>query len=195
MSKEMHPMSAETVETLYIDGAWVSASNGATRTVYCPADGSKVGIVSEATTQDTQRAIAAARRAFESGVWADRPAAERGDFLLEVADALRQRKDEFARAEALGTGQRLVEAGGEMDDLRRRLRHVGIVVDHSPGRRVGAGAAAVISRAVRGPVGVGGMTTPWNFALLQASWKTAPASAAGTSFGMNPAELNPHATM
>src|SRR5699024_2380876 len=85
ISKEMPPMSAETVKTLYIDGAWVSASNGATRTVYCPADGSEVGVVSEATTQDTERAIAAARRAFESGVWADRPAAERGDLLLEVA--------------------------------------------------------------------------------------------------------------
>src|SRR5699024_12487128 len=99
MSKEMPPMSAETVETLYIDGAWVSASNGATRTVYCPADGSIVGIVSEATTQDTQRAIAAARRAFKSAVRADRPAAERGDFLLEAADALRTGKDEFSPQE------------------------------------------------------------------------------------------------
>ena len=188
-------MSAETVKTLYIDGAWVSASNGATRTVYCPADGSEVGVVSEATTQDTERAIAAARRAFESGVWADRPAAERGDFLLEVADALRQRKDEFARAEALDTGKRLVEAEGDMDDIIACFRHFGKIADHYPGRLVDAGDAAVISRVVHEPVGVVGMITPWNFPLLQASWKIAPALAAGNSFVIKPAELTPHTTM
>lgn len=82
-------MTANTVKTLFIDGAWVAAADHGTRTVYCPADGSEVGVVSEATTEDTERAIMAARKAFEAGVWADRPAMERGDFLLEVADALR----------------------------------------------------------------------------------------------------------
>src|SRR5699024_11838798 len=108
--KEAPLMSAENVETLFIDGQWVASSNQATRTIYCPADGSEVGVVSEATTEDTERAIVAARAAFESGVWADKPAAERGDFLLAVAEGIRQRKDEFARAEALDTGKRLVEA-------------------------------------------------------------------------------------
>src|SRR5699024_3311102 len=186
---------AETVETLYIDGAWVSASNGATRTVYCPADGSKVGIVSEATTQDTQRAIAAARRAFESGVWADRPAAERGDFLLEVADALRQRKDEFARAEALDTGKRLVEAEGDMDDIANCFRYYGKIADSNPGRIVDAGDPTVLSRVAYEPMGVCGMITPWNFPLLQASWKIAPALATGNSFVIKPSELTPSTTL
>ena len=84
-------------ETLYIEGTWVASSDGGTRTVTCPADGEVVGVVSEATSADTEKAIAAARRAFDSGVWSSVPAGERGDFLLKVADALVERKDEIAR--------------------------------------------------------------------------------------------------
>src|SRR5699024_9829344 len=137
---------------LFIDGAWVPASNAATRTIYCPGDGSVVGVVSEATTEDTERAIAAARRAFESGVWADRPAAERCDFLLAVADGIQERKDEFARAEALDTGKRLVEAEGDMDDITAAFRHFGKIADHYPGRLVDAGDPTVVSRVVHEPI-------------------------------------------
>lgn len=188
-------MSAKPVETLFIDGTWAPASDAATRTVYCPADGSEVGIVSEATTEDTERAIAAARASFESGVWADRPAIERGDFLLDVANALQERKEEFARAEALDTGKRFVEAQGDMDDIISCFRYYGKIADHYPGRLVDAGDPAVISRVVYEPVGVVGMITPWNFPLLQASWKIAPALAAGNSFVIKPAELTPHTTL
>ncbi|MDN6679776.1 MAG: aldehyde dehydrogenase family protein, partial [Yaniella sp.] len=188
-------MSAENVETLFINGQWVAASNQATRTIYCPADGSEVGVVSEATTEDTERAIAAARAAFESGVWADKPAAERGDFLLAVAASIRERKDEFARAEALDTGKRLVEAEGDMEDIISAFRHFGKIADHYPGRLVDAGDPTVVSRVVHEPIGVVGMITPWNFPLLQASWKIAPAIATGNSFVIKPAELTPHTTM
>ena len=69
----------ESPATLFIDGAWVPSSTGETRTILCPADGSEVGVVSEAGAQDVERAILAARRAFDSRVWADTPAAERGE--------------------------------------------------------------------------------------------------------------------
>src|SRR5690625_3794641 len=115
--QEMPQMSAKPVESLFIDATWAPGSAAATRAVYCPADGSEVGVVSEATTEDTERAIAAARASFDSGVWADRPAIERGDFHLDVANALQERKEEFARAEALDTGKRFVEAQGDMDDI------------------------------------------------------------------------------
>lgn len=180
------------IATLYIDGAWAPSSSGSTRTVTCPGDQSEVGVVSEAAAEDVERAIGAARRAFESRVWADRPAAERGDFLLQVADALQERKDEFARAEALDTGKRLVEAEGDMDDITACFRYFGKIADQDPGRLVDAGDGSVISRVVREPVGVCGMITPWNFPLLQASWKIAPALAAGNSFILKPAELTPH---
>lgn len=188
-------MTANPVHTLFIDGQWVPASDGGTRTIYCPADGREVGVVSEATTADTERAILAARKAFESGVWADRPAIERGDFLLDVAAELGRRKDEFARAEALDTGKRLVEAEGDMDDIIASFRHFGKIADHYPGRLVDAGDPAVISRVVHEPIGVVGMITPWNFPLLQAAWKIAPALAAGNSFVLKPAELTPHTAL
>lgn len=183
---------SETTATLFIDGQWVASSDGGTRTVTCPADGSTVGVVSESTAADTEKAIAAARRAFDEGSWSATPAARRGDLLLKVADALVERKDEFARAEALDTGKRLVEAEGDMDDIANCFRHFGKIADQHPGRIVDAGDPTVISQVVYEPVGVCGMITPWNFPLLQASWKIAPALAAGDTFVLKPAELTPH---
>jgi betaine-aldehyde dehydrogenase len=183
---------SETTATRFIDGQWVASSDGGTRTVTCPADGSTVGVVSEATAADTEKAIAAARRAFDEGSWSATPAARRGDLLLKVADALVERKDEFARAEALDTGKRLVEAEGDMDDIANCFRHFGKIADQHPGRIVDAGDPTVISQVVYEPVGVCGMITPWNFPLLQASWKIAPALAAGDTFVLKPAELTPH---
>lgn len=182
----------ESIATLYIDGAWVPASDGGTRTIICPADGTEVGAVSEATGDDVERAILAARKAFEGRAWVDTPAAQRGDFLIRISDALLERKDEFARAEALDTGKRLVEAEGDMDDIAACFRYFGKIADQDPGRLVDAGDDAVISRVVREPIGVCGMITPWNFPLLQAAWKIAPALAAGNAFVLKPAELTPH---
>ena len=182
----------ETSSTLYIDGEWVPSSDGGTRTITCPADGTEVGVVAEATGEDVERAILAARKAFEARTWVDTPAAQRGDFLIRVSDALLERKDEFARAEALDTGKRLVEAEGDMDDIAACFRYFGKIADQSPGRLVDAGDDTVISRVVHEPVGVCGMITPWNFPLLQAAWKIAPALAAGNTFVLKPAELTPH---
>ena len=182
----------ESSSTLYIDGEWVPSSDGGTRTITCPADGTEVGVVAEATGEDVERAILAARKAFEARTWVDTPAAQRGDFLIRVSDALLERKDEFARAEALDTGKRLVEAEGDMDDIAACFRYFGKIADQTPGRLVDAGDDTVISRVVHEPVGVCGMITPWNFPLLQAAWKIAPALAAGNTFVLKPAELTPH---
>ncbi|WP_147105894.1 aldehyde dehydrogenase family protein [Nesterenkonia populi] len=178
--------------TLFIDGQWVPAASGETRTISCPADGSEVGIVSEAGTADAEAAIAAAKKAFDSRVWADTPAAERGDFLFKVAEQLTERKDEFARAEALDTGKRLVEAEIDMDDIIACFKHFAKLADQDAGRVVDAGDPSVVSKVVYEPVGVCGMITPWNFPLLQAAWKLAPALAAGNSLILKPAELTPH---
>lgn len=188
-------MTDNNPTSLYIDGAWVQSSTGETRTIICPADGATVGVVSEATEADTVTAIKAARRAFDSRVWADTPATQRGDLLFAVADAMAERKDEFARAEAKDTGKRLVEAEGDMDDIMSCFRYFGKIADSNPGRLVDAGDDSVISRVVYEPVGVCGMITPWNFPLLQASWKIAPALAAGNSFVIKPSELTPHTTI
>ena len=184
-----------SASTLFIEGRWVPAASGETRTIFCPADGQEVDVVSEGGEADTLAAIDAAKRAFESRVWADTPAAQRGELLLKVAEAMTQRKDEFARAEALDTGKRLVEAEIDMDDIIGCFKHFGKLADADAGRIVDAGDPTVISKVVHEPVGVCGMITPWNFPLLQAAWKIAPALAAGNSLVLKPAELTPHTAM
>ncbi len=177
--------------TLYINGRWVPASEGGTRTIVCPADGTEVGVVAEATSADTESAIAAARAAFDDGAW-QATAPERGDFLLDVARRLRERKDEFARAESLDTGKRLVESELDMDDIAACFQYYGKIAGQDAGREVDAGDPNVSSRVVTEPVGVCGMITPWNYPLLQVAWKVAPALAAGNTFVLKPAELTPH---
>ncbi|GAA1749465.1 aldehyde dehydrogenase family protein [Kocuria aegyptia] len=178
--------------TLFIDGQWEAAAAGGTRTIVCPADGTEVGTVAEATAQDTERAIAAARRAFDDGRWSAVPAGQRGDLLLAVAARLGERKDEFARAESLDTGKRLVESEIDMDDIAACFTYFGKIAAEQAGRIVDAGDPAVVSKVVAEPVGVCGLITPWNYPLLQAAWKIAPALAAGCTFVLKPAELTPH---
>lgn len=178
--------------TLYIDGAWTSAAEGNTREIVCPADGTVVGTVDEATETDTIAAIHAARRAFDSGVWSTTPASARGDFLLRVANRLRERKEEFARAESLDTGKRIVESRIDMDDIAACFDYFGKLAAENAGRIVDAGSDDVISRIEYEPVGVCALITPWNYPLLQAAWKIAPALAAGNTFILKPAELTPH---
>jgi betaine-aldehyde dehydrogenase len=179
-------------DTLFIDGQWQAAAQGGTRTIVCPADGTEVGVVAEATAEDTERAIAAARRAFDDGRWSSVPGPERGDLLLRVAARLRERKDEFARAESLDTGKRLVESEIDMDDIAACFAYFGKTAAEQAGRVVDAGDPTVVSKVVTEPVGVCGMITPWNYPLLQAAWKIAPAIAAGCTFVLKPAELTPH---
>ncbi len=184
-----------TTATLFIDGQWVSASDGGTRDIHNPADGEFVAAVSEATREDTEKAIAAAKAAWERGEWASVPAPERGDFLLKVAARLRERKDEFARAETLDTGKRLVESEIDMDDIANCFAFFGKIAAANAGRIVDAGSNDVVSRIEYEPVGVCGLIAPWNYPLLQAAWKIAPALAAGCTFILKPSELTPHTSI
>ena len=181
--------------TLFIDGAWTASSDGGTREIRNPADGELVGVVSEATREDTEKAIAAARAAFDRGDWSSVPAPERGDFLLKVAARLRERKDEFAMAETLDTGKRLVESEIDMDDIANAFAYFGKMAGSNAGRVVDAGDASVVSRIEYEPVGVCGLIAPWNYPLLQAAWKIAPALAAGCTFILKPSELTPHTSI
>ena len=175
----------------FIDGTWVAAQLGGRREIRCPADGSLVAEVDESTSVDTEAAIAAARAAFDDGPWPRTSARERGDLLLRVADLLQRDKSEMARMESLDTGKRLVESEIDIDDVTSVFRHFGRVADGDGGRVVDTGMPDVVSRVVREPVGVCGLITPWNYPLLQVSWKVAPALAAGCTFVLKPSELSP----
>ncbi|HKN55690.1 MAG TPA: aldehyde dehydrogenase family protein, partial [Amycolatopsis sp.] len=177
---------------LFIGGEWVDAAGGGTREIRCPADGSLVGVVAEGTREDTEAAIAAARRAFDDGAWPGTPAGQRGDLLLRAADLLDADAEAFARAESLDTGKRLVESRYDMADVAACLRYFGKLAAQEAGRVVDTGNPDAVSRIVHEPVGVCGLITPWNYPLLQTVWKVAPALAAGNTFVLKPSELTPH---
>ncbi|MFD8814307.1 aldehyde dehydrogenase family protein [Streptomyces sp. NPDC059627] len=176
---------------LYVDGKWRSAVAGGHREIRCPADGTLVATVSEATRPDTEAAITAARRAFDEGPWPHTPERERGALLLRTADIIERDAKEFARAESLDTGKRLVESEYDIADVVSCLRYYGGIAGTGAGRVIDTGRADAVSRVVYEPVGVCGLITPWNYPLLQASWKVAPALVAGNTFVLKPSELTP----
>jgi betaine-aldehyde dehydrogenase len=161
------------------------------REIRCPADGTLVATVPEGTRADTETAIATARRAFDGGPWPRTPAVERGALLHRVAALIDRDAAELARAEALDTGKRLVEAEYDMADVAACFRYYAGIAATDAGRVIETGRADAISRVVHEPVGVCGLITPWNYPLLQASWKVAPALAAGNTFVLKPSELTP----
>jgi betaine-aldehyde dehydrogenase len=176
---------------LFVDGKWREAKAGGKRHIRCPADGAHVATVDEASEDDTRDAIAAARRAFDSGGWPSTPVSERSSILYAVADLLSAHRDEVARAESLDTGKRFVESQYDVDDITGVFRFYAGVAGEGAGRVVDTGRPDVTSRIVHEPIGVCGLITPWNYPLLQASWKVAPALAAGNTFVLKPSELTP----
>lgn len=184
-----------TAKSLFINGRWEAAANGETRTIICPADGSTVGVVSEASDEDTIRAIKVARETFDAGEWTATPAMERGKILLRVATFIRDNKELFAAAESADTGKRYEESEADMDDIANAFDYFGTLASHQAGRVVDPGDPNLRSRIDAEPVGVCGLITPWNYPLLQVSWKVAPAIAAGNTFVLKQAELTPHTAM
>jgi betaine-aldehyde dehydrogenase len=176
---------------LFIDGTWREAADGGTREIRCPADGTPVATVSEATPEDAAEAVRAARRAFDEGPWPHTPAPERARILHTVADLLETQKGEVARLESLDTGKRLVESEIDVDDIVAVFRHFAGLATADAGRVIDPGMPDVSSRVVHEPVGVCALITPWNYPLLQTSWKVAPALAAGNTFVLKPSELTP----
>lgn len=147
--------------------------------------------VLECSAADAGAALDCARRTFDEGTWASLPERQRGEILLRAADLLLRDKGHYARAEALDTGKRLVEAQFDVDDIVACFRYYGGIAGTDAGRVVDTGNAQTISRIVHAPVGVCSLITPWNYPLLQVSWKVAPALLAGNTFVLKPSELTP----
>ncbi len=176
---------------LYIDGTWRDATDGGTREVRCPADGQLVATVAEGTAEDAQAAVRAARRAYDDGPWRATSEKERGQLLFRLADVIDRDRKVFSRAESLDTGKRLVEADYDMDDVIASIRYYAGIAGTDAGRVVDTGSATTTSRIVYSPIGVCALITPWNYPLLQTSWKVAPALLAGNTFVLKPSELTP----
>ncbi len=186
------------MKDLHIDGTWVDAASAgpaATRVVLNPYDGSELTCVSEAGTDEVDAAVAAARQAFDHGPWPRTIARERGDVLRAVADLLVRDREELARTESLDTGKTVAEGRVDVDDVTAVFRYYAGIADTDAGRMVDAGNPDVVSRVVYEPVGVCSLIAPWNYPLLQMSWKVAPALAAGNTVVMKPSEVTPLSTM
>ncbi|MGI5413754.1 aldehyde dehydrogenase family protein [Streptomyces chartreusis] len=179
---------------LYIDGEWTQAAGGARREVVNPYDASVVTTVDEADATDVDRAVRAARRAFDKGDWANAPTRHRADLLLRVRDLLLRDKEDIARTETLDTGKTLTEGRIDVEDVANAFRYFAELAGKDGGRVVDVGPD-VLSRVVYQPVGVCALIAPWNYPLLQASWKVAPALAAGNSFVLKPSEITPLTTI
>lgn len=162
---------------LYIGGKWTPASDGKTLEVYCPADGSKLSEIADATKDDVDRAVDAAWEAFES--WSKTSKAERAIILNKVADIIEENAEMFALLETLDNGKPIRET---------RAIDVAYAVDHF---RYFAGCLLadtgeadllpgnMMSIVLHEPIGVVGQIVPWNFPFLMAAWKLAPVLAAG----------------
>ena len=175
---------------MWIDNAWVDASDGGTREVINPADGTVIARVPEATAADVSRAIAAARRAFDEGPWPRMAARDRGTLLFRVAEAIRARSAEFAETETRNMGKPIVEAEFDVSDAAHCFEYYGGMASKIHGETLEVPDNA-LSMVVREPVGVVGQIIPWNYPLLMAAWKLAPALAAGCTAILKPAEQTP----
>jgi aldehyde dehydrogenase (NAD+) len=173
---------------LYIEGEWVDSTGSELLDIYDPTTGRKLATAQAGNDADIERAVTAAWRGFET--WDDKSVAQRQVILSEIAKRIEARQEEFARLDALDNGKPLVEARDDID----------LVVDHF---RYFAGAARTLEgttipaendqhiETVREPYGVVGQIIPWNFPLLMAAWKLAPALAAGNAVVLKPAEETP----
>jgi len=178
---------------LLIDGKLVAAASGKSFPVYNPATGTVIASVAEADREDVDRAVKAARRAFDDGAWARVKPSERGRLLWKLADLLEAHLDEFAEIESLDNGKpaavaRVADAPLAVDIFRYMAGWATKLTGNSiplsmPGE--------YLSYTVREPVGVVGQIIPWNFPLLMAAWKLAPALATGCTIVLKAAEQTP----
>ncbi|MFS8978814.1 aldehyde dehydrogenase family protein [Cupriavidus necator] len=177
---------------LYIDGQWQSPIDQGTRTILSPADESVIAQAAEATRADARLAIAAARKAFD-GPWRQTTIRDRARLLNKIAELIDRDAEKLAQLESLNTGKTLTESRTDMGDIAATFRYFAGLVASESGA-VNEAPHHVISRTLREPVGVCGLITPWNYPLLQAAWKIAPALGAGNTVVIKPSNLTPLTT-
>ena len=182
---------------LFIDGQWADAASGKTFQTPDPATGDTLARIAEGDAEDIDRAVRAARRAFEDGPWSRMTPSERGRIIWRIGDLILEHTDELAQLESLDNGKPFAVAQAADVPLAADLFHymagwatkiegntINISVPYMPG-------ASFHSYTLREPLGVVGQIIPWNFPLLMAAWKLGPALATGNTVILKPAEQTP----
>jgi acyl-CoA reductase-like NAD-dependent aldehyde dehydrogenase len=177
---------------LLIAGEWVDSQDGSTFPTVNPATGEELAQVAQAGPQDVDRAVQAAREAFESGPWSQTTGGERRQLLLALADLIDQHADELAELETLDNGKPLrISRRGDIPAATRHMRYYAGWADKIEGSTIPVHHPNNFVYTLREPVGVVGLIIPWNFPLLMCAWKLAPALACGNTTILKPAEQTP----
>jgi len=178
---------------MLIDGKWVDAQTGKTFPVEDPATQDIIAHVAEGDAADIDLAVAAARRAFDSGPWSRLSPRDRARMVWKLADLLEQHADEFAELEALDNGKPVKNA--RRDDVQGSIemfRYMSGWATRLNGETIPVSSAGEwLAYTLREPIGVVGQIIPWNFPLMMAAWKLAPALASGCTVVLKPAEQTP----
>ncbi len=175
---------------MYINGEWVDSKSNKTFPVYDPATEEVIAQVPDANPDDVNRAVAAARAAFDDGPWATSTAQERGRVLFRLADKIRQNIAMLAELEARNCGKPIVEAEYDINDTATCYEYYGGLATKVLGF-VNPVPDNAVSLTLKEPIGIAGQIIPWNYPLLMAAWKLAPALAAGCTCILKPAEQTP----
>jgi betaine-aldehyde dehydrogenase len=175
---------------MYIDGKFTLAKSGATRDIVDPGNGRLIAKVPESSKEDAVLAINAARKAFDEGDWKKTSALDRGKLLFKLADLIRANAAMLAELETRNCGKPLVEAEFDVADAANCFEFYAGLATKIHGETMLVPANS-FSYVVREPIGVCGQIIPWNFPLLMAAWKLAPALAAGNTVILKPSELTP----
>ncbi|MBV0902914.1 aldehyde dehydrogenase family protein [Haloarcula salina] len=186
IAEELFP--AEQLK-LYIDGKWQESLSEQTLSTCNPTTGDVLALVQAGTAVDIDRAVEAAWDAYDED-WSTYSAADRQAVLTEIADRVEARSEDFARIETLDNGKPITEARNDIDLVIDHFRYFAGVARVSGGKTVPSNRSSHIE-TLQEPYGVVGQIIPWNFPLLMAAWKLAPALAAGNAVVLKPAEETP----
>jgi acyl-CoA reductase-like NAD-dependent aldehyde dehydrogenase len=177
---------------MLIGGQWVAAASGKTFETYNPATGQVLAQVAEGDVADIDRAVAAARKAFESGPWPKMTPSQRGRLLWRVAELIEQHADELALLETLDNGKPIkYSKASDVPLTADHFRYFAGWATKIEGETIPVSIPNMLTYTLREPLGVVGQIIPWNFPMQMASWKLAPALAAGNTVILKPAEQTP----
>jgi betaine-aldehyde dehydrogenase len=175
---------------MYVNGEFVESHRGAYFPVVDPSTEEIIAEVPEADEKDVNRAVAAAKAAFETGGWPQTTAQERGRILFRLAERVRKESARLAELEARNSGKPIVEAEYDIADVATCFEYYGGLATKVMGH-VNPVPDNALSLSLREPIGVAAQIIPWNYPLLMAAWKLAPALAAGCTCVLKPAEQTP----
>jgi betaine-aldehyde dehydrogenase len=176
---------------IFIGGEWVPAAEGGTREILNPATNETLAVVAEGSAQDAEKAIQAARRAYDEGPWPKMRAQERASHLLKLADLIDKNAEELAATETRNNGKPLREARFDVADAANCFRYYAGLITKSLGQTFEVPDPNIQTLVVREPIGVCAQIIPWNYPLLMAAWKLAPGLAAGNCCILKVAEATP----